>query len=523
MRLTFVLSAFFVFSIIFLTSDAISQKVEHDNWTVPVGASETLDGDQIWIQGDILIDGELTIRNSHINVNRSLDLTISEIRINSTGKLYLENTTITTEGDMNGGNLTTFQTQLSVTELYRNSLLSELEQSNSTSDNLTQLLSEVNSSILMLSNNINAFTTYTLVSDAGEMSIQDSQIYYGMIWLVGGNASITNLSLDGYGLSNYGIFSEDTNLTVSGVSIRNYTLGLRAIGSSPTLESVFYLNCSTRMTQEWWVTFSPVDKSTGLPITGFQVRQWTGDGQMIGTWNWAKQFEIDSQGQVVNHTANFTSYLNLNFAYIDDEWREMVVENTDMVRTYDMNHHNVSYDSAILYVNGSLLASGQIVPKWSEINISVVIDNPTDMNFNNLLLNLAINGEPGFARASFKLPAGTSLRLNLTWIASIEGPLSLGISTVVIDYSGNLTDYDIALSRFIEVETSASSSKNSGSWISLLAVSVVLILCSYIIYSGMEEDTESYGAGVEEDTEVEGDEHLREMALVQETEEEKEN
>ena len=466
MRLTLVLSAFSVFSIIFLTADAISEKVEHDNWTVPVGASETLDGDQIWIQGDILIDGELTIKNSHINVNRSLDLTISEIRINSTGKLNLVNTTVTI---MENG------------------------------------------------------STYTLVSDQGDVTIQDSQIYYGMIWLVGGNASITNLSLDGYSRSNYGIFSEDTNLTASGVSIRNYTLGLRAIGSSPTLESVFYYNCSTRMTQEWWVTFSPVDESTGLPITGFQVRQWTGDGQMIGTWNWAKQFEINSQGQIVNHTTNFTSYLNLNFAYVEDEWGELIVDNTDMVRTYDMNHHNVSYDSAILFVDGSLLASGQIVPKWSVINLSVVIDNPTDMNFNNLFLDLAINGEPGFARTSFKLPAGTSLRTNLTWLVSVEGPLSLGISTVVIDYSGNLTDYDITLSRFVEVEASSSSSKTSGSWVALLAVFSVLSLCSYIIYSGMEEDMESHDTGAEEDIEVEGDEYLREMALPQENEEEKEN
>ena len=466
MRLTFVLSAFFVFSIIFLTADAISQKVEHDNLTVPVGANRTLDGYQIWIQEDILIDGELTIVNSHINVNRSLDLTITEIRINSTGKLNLVNTTVTI---MENG------------------------------------------------------STYTLVSDQGDVTIQDSQIYYGMIWLVGGNASITNLSLDGYSRSNYGIFSEDTNLTASGVSIRNYTLGLRAIGSSPTLESVFYYNCSTRMTQEWWVTFSPVDESTGLPITGFQVRQWTGDGQMIGTWNWAKQFEINSQGQVVNHTANFTSYLNLNFAYIEDEWGELIMDNTDMVRTYDMNHYNVSYDSAILFVDGIPLTSGQIVPKWSEINISVVIDNPTDMNFNNLYLDLAVNGESGFARTSLELPAGDSLRVNLTWMASVEGPLSLGVSTVVVDYSGNLTDTVISLSKFIEVEGSIPTSKTSGSWVALLAVFVVLLLCSYIIYSGIEEDIESPDTEAKEDTEVEEDEHLREMALPQETEEEKEN
>ena len=470
MRILTILSALFTLSIIFLTSDALSQEFEYSSLTVSEDESVTFDGDQLWIEGDILIDGDLTIKNSHIHVNLSLDLTVSEIRINSTGSLDLVNTTVTTTANETYG-----------------------------------------------------LTTYTLVSDGGELSIQDVKIYYGMLWLVGGNASITNLSLDGYSLSNYGIFSEDTNLIASGVSIRNYTLGLRAIGSSPTLESVFYYNCSTWMTQEWWVTFSAVAESTSLPISGFEIRQWDTDGNMIGTWNWAKQFEINSQGQVVNHTANFTSYLNLYFAYIEDEWGELIMDNTDMVRTYDINHYNVSYDSAILFVDGVPLASGQIVPKWSEINISVVIDNPTDMNFNNLYLDLAVNGEPGFVRTSLKLPAENSQRTNLTWMASVEGPLSLGVSTVVINLSDNLTDTTISFSKFVEVEGSAATSKTSGSWVALFAVLIVLSLCSYIIYSGIEEGTESRDAEVKENTEVEEDEHLRELALPQETEEEKEN
>ena len=479
MRILTVLSAFFVLSIIFLTGDALSQKFEYSSLTVSEDESVTFDGDQLWIDGDILIDGDLTIKNSHINVNRSLDLTVSEIRINSTGKLDLVNTTVTTEANETYG-----------------------------------------------------ITTYIFVSDGGDLSIQDSQIHYSMIWLVGGNASITNLSLDGYSILNYGIFSEDTNLIASGVSIRNYTLGLRSIGSSPALESVFYYNCSTRMTQEWWVTFSPVDESTGLPISGFEIRQWDTDGNMIGTWDWVKQYEVNSEGQIVNHLANFSSYLNIHFAYIEEEWEQQITANTDIIRSYNMNSSSVRYDSAILFVDGVPLSSGQIVPKWSEINVSVVIDNPTDMNFNNLYLDMAVNGEPGFARTSLKLPAGNSQRANLTWMASIEGPLSLGVSTVVVDYSGNLTDTTISFSKFVEVEGSAPASKASGSWVALLAVFIVLSLCSYIIYSGIEEETESLGVSkgairkvteIKEDTEDEEDEHLKELALSQETEEEKEN
>ncbi|MFL2943734.1 MAG: ubiquitin-like protein, partial [Candidatus Poseidoniales archaeon] len=56
---------------------------------------------QIWLEEDILVDGNLSIENSHINVNRSLDMTISEIRVNSTGSLNIFNCTISTINDDN--------------------------------------------------------------------------------------------------------------------------------------------------------------------------------------------------------------------------------------------------------------------------------------------------------------------------------------------------------------------------------------------------------------------------------------
>jgi len=470
MRLTLTLSAFFVFSIIFLTINAKSEKYIHDNWQISSGESEIFDGDEFWLQGDILVDGELTIKNSSINVNRSLDLTISEIRINSTGKLNLINTTITT-----------------------------------------------------MENETYGFTPYTIVSDAGEVSIVHSQIYYAMIWLVGGNTSITDLSLDGYGGPNYGIFSEDTNLVASGVSIRNYTLGLRAIGSSPTLNSVFYYNCSTQMTQEWWVTFSPVEESANLPISGFEIRQWDDGGNMLGTWNWAKQYEVNSEGQMVEHTANFTSYLNLGFGYIDDQWEQQITDNTDIIRHYNINTSHVTYESAVLFVDGVLLTdTTQKAPKWSEINVSVNIDNPTDLNFNNVRIELSINSVV-MRSGGFNLLADSSFRSNLTWRASIEGPLSLQVNTVVVAYSDDSSeDGIITLSKFIHVQESTEPSKESGSWIALMAIFVILSISSYIIYSGTEDETQSEDSEPSNE-EIEGDDDLREMALPQETEEEKEN
>jgi len=470
MRILSLMGAIFVLSLIFFTLDASSEQYNFDNLTVGNAETLTFSHDVIWVQGDILIDGLLIIENCSLNVNLTLDQTISEIRINSSGQLNLFNTSIST-----------------------------MERDNNTE---------------------NIFSTYTLVSDAGNLNIMNTNIDYGMIWLVGGSTNITNLTLNGYNLINYGIFSEDTNLTASNIHIQNYTLGLRSIGTNPTLNAISYYNCSTYMTQEWWITFSPMEKSTNSPIAGFEIRQWDIDGKMLGSWNWAKQYEINSYGDVIFHTANFTSYLDLGFAYIEDQWEQEIVENTNLIRNYDMNHYNISYDSAILFADGALLVSGQIVPKWSEIKISVVIDNPTNMNFNNLFLNLAINGESGFARTSFKLPAGTSLKVNLTWLASVDGPLSLGVSTVVIDYSGNITDYTITLSRFVEIETISDPSKDSGTWGALLAIFVLLCLCSYIIYNDMEEydnigDIEDPSSNVNEDIE-----ERSEAAITDEMEEE---
>lgn len=436
MRILSLIGVVFVFGLICFSIDASSETYNFDNLTVSKAETLTFSNDTLWVEGDILIDGILIVENCSLNINRTLDLTISEIRINSTGKLSFIDTTIST-----------------------------------------------------MENETYGFTYYTLVSDAGDILIKNSQIEYSMIWLVGGNANITNLSLNGHNIVNYGIFSEDTNLSAVNVFIQNYTLGLRSIGINPELSNISYYNCSKHMTQEWWVTFSPVEKSTNLPISGFEIRQWDTNGKMLGTWNWAKEYEVTSEGTTIFHTANFSSYLDLDFAYIEDQWNQQITENTHIIRNYNMNASEISYESATIFVDDIQLKSGQIVPKWSVINISIVVDNPTDLNFNNLYLDLDINGEPGFAKTSLELFGGISVNKNLTWIASIEGPLSLGVKTTLIVFStNNSDDINLSLSKFVEVETSSSVSKESGAWGAFIAIFALLCLCCYIVYNEMEDE-----------------------------------
>ena len=344
-----------------------------------------------------------------------------------------------------------------------------------------------------------------------------------MIWSVDGDIEITGLVLDGFSMINYGIFSEDTNLAASGVSIRNYTQGLRSIGLNPDLESIFYYNCTTQMTQEWWLTFSSFDH-LGVPISGFEVRQWNGD-RMIGTWNWAKEYEIDSSGQRINHTTKLTFFLNLYFGYVDKSWEGRILENTEIVQDFNLNHTQISLDSPIIFVEDEVLEINQKAPKWSNINFSIVVNNPTDMIFYSFNVDLLINGNLGYSTTSISLKSNVSQRTNVTWKASLEGPMSFGVRSVVVDYSGNLEDHTMSAYRFLEVESSSDQvTKSSGSWTALLAILALMSFCSYIIYTGIEDESEvidskSTEEEIDDDKDVEADEDLRDIAIPKDDEE----
>ena len=468
MNLGYIICGIFIFSLIFVINDVSSETLEYEVLKIDYGDELVISNSEIWLDGDILVDGNLSIENSHINVNRSIDLTISEIRINSTGELRIFNSTISA-----------------------------------------------------FSNDTLSYSMFTIVSDAGSLIISDTSIDYSMVWLVGGDARIENTLLNGHNIVNYGVFSEDTILDMDNVSISNYTLGLRSIGTTPVQNQVTFSNCTSWMTQEWWVTFTAIDTSTNVPVTGFQVRQWDSDGTMLGTWNWAKEYEIDSTGQRTDHLANFTAFANFGLAHVDDEWSQSVTENIAFMRYFNLNLSAIEYKSAQVYSSGKIWEPGQVVPKWSEINVLVTIDNPTDYNFSNLFLDMDVNNNKAFARDSISLsPKGETVG-NISWKASLEGPLSLKISTFLdLGSSSNTT---ISMSKFVEVGSKDVEEGESGNMLSLLVILVILTACSYIIYSGIEEqDSDSSPSGGKSDSseEVNEDEHKREFAIPDESSEE---
>ncbi len=468
MNLGHIIGVIFIFSLFLVMTEVSSESLEYDVLKVDLGEDVTISNSNLWLNGDILVDGNLSIENSHINVNRSIDLTISEIRINSTGELRI-----------------------------------------------------LNSTISAYSNDTFSYSMFTIVSDAGSLIISGASIDYSMVWLVGGDASIENTSLNGHNIVNYGVFSEDTILTMDNVLISNYTLGLRSIGSIPLQNQVTFSNCLAWMTQEWWVTFTATDTSTNLPVSGFQIRQWDSDGSMLGTWNWAKEYEIDSTGQRIDHVANFSAFANFGFARVDDQWSQIVSSNTNFNRSFNLDLSAIEYKSAEVFASGNLWKSGQVVSKWSEINVYVTINNPTDYNFSNLFLDMDISNNKGFARESISLsPKGETIG-NISWRASLEGPLSLKITTFLdLSSSGNLT---LSMSKFVEIGDVSEDTTDSGNMLTLFAVFIILTVCSYVIYSGMEnQDSDSELSDEDSDSGEKSneDEYERELAIPDESLEE---
>ena len=100
----------------------------------------------------------------------------------------------------------------------------------------------------------------------------------------------------------------------------------------------------------------------------------------------------------------------------------------------------ICHMKGIIFVNGNPYIPGNCVgpcdkaPKCSEVNFSVSITNPTDINFNNFNLNLLINAKSGYTQTSISLPSSAIKTANVTWTASKEGPLSLTVEAVIVNY-----------------------------------------------------------------------------------------
>ena len=70
MNLGHIICGIFIFSFIFVINDVSSETLEYDVLKVNYGDDLNISNSEIWLDGDILVDGNLSIENSLINFNR---------------------------------------------------------------------------------------------------------------------------------------------------------------------------------------------------------------------------------------------------------------------------------------------------------------------------------------------------------------------------------------------------------------------------------------------------------------------
>ena len=103
----------------------------------------------------------------------------------------------------------------------------------------------------------------------------------------------------------------------------------------------------------------------------------------------------------------------------------------------------------------------------------------------------------------------------------MEGPLSLKITTFLdLSSSGNLT---LSMSKFVEIGDVSEDTTDSGNMLTLFAVFIILTVCSYVIYSGMENqdsDSELSDEASDSGEKSNEDEYERELAIPDESLEE---
>ena len=72
MNLGHIIGVIFIFSLFLVMTEVSSESLEYDVLKVDLGEDITISNSNLWLNGDILVDGNLSIENSHINVNLSL-------------------------------------------------------------------------------------------------------------------------------------------------------------------------------------------------------------------------------------------------------------------------------------------------------------------------------------------------------------------------------------------------------------------------------------------------------------------
>ena len=456
-----------------LLAEGASAQPDYRNLTVAANETLTLADGEFEVEGNIEVFGELALDNCTLGMKMASTSGEGEIRIQPGGSLTVS------DCSMNAiGNLSFYQLVLD----------QMVEQDPANSSSYEQYYSSL----------ANASAQFRVVLDEGELALSNVTVSQGRFWMVGGNASMFDVSSSGLSpIYDIGLFIEDTTFLGDGIELANYAVGVRAIGTSPTLLNTSYVNCTIDRTQEWWLTVT-VHDGDGALLEGVHVVQRDAEGQTVDIGDpqgdgssvlWAREYEVVAG---VRKDTLSTIFVEKYFGLysLSGSWTGSLTDNQELDLVVNTDTSQIRFSDLQISVNGASITPGQSVAKWSTLTINATIENPTDYTLNFGVL-LAVNNISGYASGWVALEPRSSGTVTLVWKVSLEGFL---VVSVLAD-NRTMSLPDLRTNSHIQVTSTAPVTEEEQPWLALL---LLLALAGGAAWALLGEDEEDADAADDE-------------------------
>ena len=429
-----------------LLAEGASAQPDYRNLTVVANETLTLADGEFEVEGNIEVFGELVLDNCTLGLKMASTSGEGEIRIQPGGSLTVS------DCSMNAiGNLSFYQLVLD----------QMVEQDPANSSSYEQYYSSL----------ANASAQFRVVLDEGELTLSNVTVSQGRFWMVGGNAAMFDVSSSGLSpIYDIGLFIEDTTFLGDGIALADYAVGVRAIGTSPTLLNTSYVNCTIDRTQEWWLTVT-VHDTAGTLFEGVHVVQRDAEGNTIDIGDpqedgsrvlWAREYEVVAGVRQDTESTIFAEkYYGLYS--LSGSWSGSISDNLQLDLVVNTDTSQIRFSDLQLSVDGASVTPGQSIAKWSTLTINTTIENPTDYTLNFGVL-LAVNNISGYASGWVALEPRSSATVTLVWKVSLEG--FLVVSVLADDRTMPLPD--LRTNSHIQVASTAPVAEEEQPWLALL-------------------------------------------------------
>ena len=456
-----------------LLAEGASAQPDYRDLTIAANETLTLADGDFEVEGSITVFGDLVMDNCSLGMKMASTSGEEEIRIQPGGSLTVS------DCSMNAiGNLSFYQLVLD----------QMVEQDPANSSSYEQYYSSL----------ANASAQFRVVLDEGELVLNNVTVSQGRFWMVGGNATMFDVSSSGLNLIyDIGLFIEDTTFLGDGIALADYAVGVRAIGTSPTLLDTSYVNCTVDRTQEWWLTVT-VHDTAGALLEGVHVVQRDAEGNTVDIGDpqgdgssvlWAREYEVVAG---VRQDTLSTIFAEKYFGLysLSGSWTGSITDNQELDLVVNTDTSLIRFSDLQLSVNGASVTPGQSVAKWSTLTINATIENPTDYTLNFGVL-LVVNNISGYASGWVALEPRSSAMVTLAWKVSLEG--FLVVSVLADDRTMSLPD--LRTNSHILVASTAPVAEEEQPWLSLL---LLLALAGGAAWALLGEDEEDADAADDE-------------------------